>query len=119
MRRRDYRLFLQDMLVSARDAQEFIQDMSLEEFLSDRKTQNAVVRAIEIVGEAAKNIPKSVRDKYPDIPWSDVARMRDKVAHGYWGVDYEMVWKVVREEFPSLIPKIEAALRQERGEESS
>lgn len=117
MRARDHRLFLQDILVSAREAQEFAQGMSLSEFLEDRKTQNAVVRSIEIIGEAAKNMPKSVRDKYPDIPWSDMARMRDKVAHGYWGVDYEIVWKVLVEELPALIPKIEFALQQEQGED--
>lgn len=117
MRSRDYKLFLQDILVSAREAQEFARGMTLSEFLADRKTQNAVVRSIEIIGEAVKNIPKQVQDRYPEIPWSDMARMRDKVAHGYWGIDYEIVWKVLVEELPSLIPKIELVLQQERGED--
>lgn len=114
MKQRDYRLFIQDILNSIRDAREFVQGMSYEEFLADRKTQHAVVRAIEIIGEAAKNVPQAVRERYPDIPWSDMARMRDKVAHGYWGIDYEIVWRVVQEELPAAEPLLREAHEREQ-----
>lgn len=68
MRRRDYRLFLQDIQDAIQDAQAFVSGMDYEAFLADRKTQNAVVHSLEIIGEAAKHIPQSVRDRYSDIP---------------------------------------------------
>lgn len=114
MKRRDYRLFIQDILNSIYDARAFVQGMSYEEFLADRKTQYAVVRVIEIIGEAAKNVPQAVRERYPDIPWSDMARMRDKVAHGYWGIDYEIVWRVVQEELPTVEPLLREAYVREQ-----
>lgn len=114
MKKRDYRLFLHDILDSIHDTQEFVQGMDYESFLKDRKTQNAVVRALEIIGEAAKNVPQTVRDRHPAIPWSDMARMRDKMAHGYWGIDYEIVWRVVQEELPVVEPLVREALESEQ-----
>ena len=74
-----------------KNAMDFVRDMSYEEFVKDTKTVYAVIRAIEIIGEAVKNIPEDVRNKYPEIPWRAMAGMRDKVIHAYFGVKLERV----------------------------
>ena len=81
MKKREFRDYLDDILGSVDDVEVFIRGMSYEEFLRDRKTINAVVRSIEIIGEAARHIPKSIRDKAPDVPWKEIVGMRNKVAH--------------------------------------
>ena len=83
----------------------------LEAFAADKKTINAVIRSLEVLGEAAKRIPANVRKKYPQIPWKRMAGMRDKLIHEYAGVDIEIVWGVVREELPPLVPRIEKIVR--------
>jgi len=72
----------------------FVKSMSYDEFVQDDKTVFAVVRAIEIIGEAVKNIPEEVRGSYPEIPWKDMAGMRDKLIHSYFGIRLERVWKL-------------------------
>ena len=87
--------------------------MNLESFSNDRKTINAVVRSLEVVGEAAKNIPDGVKKKYPDIPWKKMAGMRDKLSHEYFGIDEGIVWKVATEELPPLKKFIQKILKNE------
>jgi uncharacterized protein with HEPN domain len=111
---RNVELFVKDILRNMRDAEEFIQGLSYEQFAEDKKTFNAVVRAIEIVGEAAKSIPEELRAKYPAIPWREMAGMRDKVVHHYFGVDKEAVWIVAKERVPALKPVFEAILNDLR-----
>jgi uncharacterized protein with HEPN domain len=81
--------------------------MTFQDFLRDKKTQNAVIRSVEVIGEAAKKIPKSIREKYKLIPWKKMAGMRDKMIHEYFGVDLEILWKTIKEDVPSLKPLIE------------
>jgi uncharacterized protein with HEPN domain len=76
--------------------------MSYETFAADKKTVNAVIRSLEVLGEAAKHIPTSFRRKHPDIPWSKMAGMRDVLIHDYMGVDLKTVWKVAQERLPEL-----------------
>ena len=80
----------------------FVKGMSYDEFVQDDKTVFAVVRAIEIIGEAVKNIPEEVRGSYPEIPWKDMAGMRDKLIHSYFGIRLERVWETANEENPPL-----------------
>jgi len=108
--KRDCRVYLRDILQAFRNAQQFVGRMSYEEFLSDRKTISAVLRELEIVGEATKQLPASVRRKYPQIPWSDMVGMRDKLIHFYFGVDMEIVWETVKGRIPELEPLIEDVL---------
>jgi len=105
--------YIEDILEAMTNAIEFTKDMSYEEFVKDTKTVYAVIRAIEIIGEAVKNIPEDIRKKYPDIPWRSMAGMRDKVIHAYFGVKIERVWEVVKRDIPNLKPKFEKMLREE------
>ncbi len=100
-------LYIRDMLENMQDIEEFVRGMGYEQFSKDKKTINAVLRSIEIIGEAAKHVPDSVRDRYPDIPWREMAGMRDKVTHAYFRVDLETVWVAITERIPMLRPAIE------------
>lgn len=112
--KREYTLFIKDILEAMERIEEFVGEMSFEELLADDKTQSAVVRKLEVIGEATKNIPQHIRKRYPQIPWSSMARMRDRLSHGYWVVDCEIVWKVVKEELPNLKPKIKEIYHEQR-----
>ncbi len=103
-------LYIKDILQNMRDAEQFIEGMTYEQFVNDKKTFNAVVRAIEVIGEAAKNVPPTIRTRYPVIPWKEMAGMRDKVTHFYFGVDREAIWLAVQERIPPLKPTIEQIL---------
>jgi uncharacterized protein with HEPN domain len=94
--------YLDDILAAIADVAEFTGDMSYETFAADKKTVNAVIRSLEVLGEAAKHIPTSFRRKHPDIPWSKMAGMRDVLIHDYMGVDLKTVWKVAQERLPEL-----------------
>lgn len=80
----------------------FIEGMNFEQFKSDDKTSSAVIRKFEIIGEATKNIPNSIKDKYPQIPWKDIAGMRDKLIHAYYEVDLNLVWITIQKRLPEL-----------------
>jgi uncharacterized protein with HEPN domain len=86
--------------------------MDYKSFANDDKTLSAVVRKIEIIGEATRNIPSSITDKYTNIPWSDMAKMRDKVIHSYFGIDYMTIWNVVKIRFPEMKPELEKILTE-------
>lgn len=109
--KRDPRIFINDILECIAKIEKFVGDMNFEEFLKDEKTKSAVVRELEVIGEATKNIPKSIRERYKSVPWSQMAKTRDKMIHFYFGVDYEIAWKVVKERLPEIKPSIEKVLK--------
>ncbi|MCD6448592.1 MAG: DUF86 domain-containing protein [Thermoplasmata archaeon] len=109
---RDYRLFIKDIIDAIERIEEFVAGMNFEEFENDDKTVSAVVRKLEIIGEATKNIPDEIKEKYPKLPWKEMAKIRDKLIHGYFSVDFEIVWKVIKEELPELKPKIRKILNE-------
>lgn len=95
----------------------YLQNTSLgvtkAEFLSDATYQRAFVRSIEIIGEASKQVPSDFKEKYPEVEWRLMSGMRDRLIHGYFGVDYEIVWDVVTNKIPDLQVKIEHILVKE------
>ncbi len=108
--KRDAALYVKDILDAMEKAENFIGEISQEDFFLDTKTNFAVVRCLEIIGEATKNIPDAVREKYKDIPWRDMAGMRDKVSHFYFGINFNKVWLAVKKNFPILKPRMKQVL---------
>ncbi|MCX5806026.1 MAG: DUF86 domain-containing protein [Proteobacteria bacterium] len=106
--------YLDDILTAIADVEEFTRGMHYETFAEDKKTVNAVIRSLEVLGEAAKRIPTSFRQKYPDIPWSKMAGMRDVLIHDYMGVDLKTVWKVAQERLPELKLMLERLISAKR-----
>jgi len=111
--KREYKLFIQDIKECIAQIDEFVGNMKLEDFKADEMVSSAVVRKLEVIGEATKNIPSEIRQKYKELPWSDMAKMRDKIIHGYFGIDYEVVWKTIKERLPEIKPKIDSILELE------
>jgi uncharacterized protein with HEPN domain len=111
MKVRDYRDYLQDIFDAVNDIENFVDNMTYEEFIKDRKTLNAVVRSIEIIGEASKNIPETMKAKHKELPWKQMAGMKDKLIHAYFGVDVETLWKAVKENIPPLRQSIQQMLK--------
>ena len=105
--KREYCDYIQDVIDSIDKTQKFTEGLTYDAFREDSKTVFAVIRALEIIGEAVKNIPESLRSKYSDIPWKEMAGMRDKLIHEYFGVKYEIVWDTIKIEIPELKSKFE------------
>ncbi len=112
--KRNIKLYLQDIQESILAIEEYTHDIAEDEFYSNRQLQDAIVRRLEIIGEAVKNIDDDFRDKYPQIPWKKVAGMRDVVAHEYFGVKLDRVWDVVRNDLPRLKKEIFEIMKKEK-----
>ena len=91
-----YEDYLDDIRSAIVEIADFTKGMSFEQFSNDKKTINAVLRSLEVIGEAAKKIPNSIRREHPDVPWQKMTGMRDKLIHDYSGVDYEIVWETIK-----------------------
>ncbi len=110
--KREVRDYLNDILSSIADIRLFTSGMTFPQFTSDRKTVNAVIRALEIIGEATKKIPADIREGHPDLPWSEIAAMRDKLIHEYFGVDLEIVWETVQSDLNPLEKALQVVLEK-------
>jgi uncharacterized protein with HEPN domain len=108
---RDPHVYLDDILDAAKKAREFSAGFSFEQFEADEKTVYAVVRALEIVGEASKQVAPEIRDLAPEIPWRLMTGMRDKLIHAYSGIDLKVVWRTIQEELPGVVAGIESLIR--------
>jgi len=106
MSKRKPRLYLEDIKDSIEKIEKYTRDLSLDEFIKNTLTIDAVVRNLTIIGEAARNIPEEVKLKNPDIAWSEAIGMRNKVAHEYFGVDEDILWKTIKEDLPTLKKQI-------------
>ena len=107
MKEREYKDYLQDILDSINDIKTFVEEINIEQFKNDKKTINAVVRSIEIIGEAANHISVSFQRSHKQIPWKQVIGMRNRLIHAYFDVDYDSVWDTVQEDIPKLIEELE------------
>ncbi len=105
--------YLRDILEMMDKVTRFIGEMSFTEFAADDKTSFAVFRALEVIGEAAKQVPGPVRRRHPNVPWRRMAGMRDRLIHGYFGVDIEIVWETATQLVPELRPQLAQVLREE------
>ena len=95
-------IFIEHIIESITDIENFTENIEKENFLENKEKQNAIIRSLEIMGEAVKNIPQNIKTKYKDVPWKEIAGTRDKITHHYFGVDLGLIWKVVKENIPIL-----------------
>ena len=101
---------LRHMLDAAQKAIEFTRGCNSDDLRKDDKLALSVVRLLEIIGEAAKNVSNQYRKEYPEIPWQQIAGIRDRLVHGYFDIDLDIVWKIVSEDLPPLVSQLEEAI---------
>lgn len=118
-RDRDFLFYLEDMLESMHRIKKYTADLSFEEFKESDLRIDAVIRNLEIIGEASNNIPEEVTSKYPELPWKKMYGLRNLIAHEYFGIDYENIWKIISDELPNNIQDLESAIKEEKKSESS
>jgi len=102
MAKREDKLYFKDILDAISKIEKYTKNLSYEEFFNNLMVIDAVVRNLEIIGEATKNLSKEIKSQYPEIPWREMADMRNKLIHEYFGIDLEIVWKTVKYRIPEL-----------------
>ncbi len=108
--KRSYILYLHDIVTSIEKIRSYTEDLSYEEFVQSEMVLDAVVRNLEIIGEASGHIPESTQNAFPQVPWRLMKSMRNILIHEYFGVDYEILWKTVQESLPALLKALRQAL---------
>jgi uncharacterized protein with HEPN domain len=103
---RDLRVYLQDIVAACESINAFTAGMDFEAFRDDDKTASAVIRKFEVIGEATKQLPEEFRQCHPEIPWKEMAGMRDRLIHFYFGVDHRLVWQTITDRLPQLARQI-------------
>lgn len=106
-------MYLDDILNSMSRILEYIEGYSFSDFKKDYKTLDAIIRNFEIIGEASKNVPTEIKDKYVDVPWDEMYLLRNKISHEYFGIDYEIIWDLISNYIPDNKAQIEGILRDE------
>lgn len=113
MRPNDWRIRMEDILEATDRISRYIRGMSFGAFSQDTKTVDAVIRNLEVIGEAARHIPPDFEARHPEIPWSRMRGMRNVLAHEYFGVDLSILWQTVTQNLPPLVPLLKGALEAE------
>ncbi len=108
---RDYRDFLRDMVMACRSIIRFAVGMTLDDYLEDERTRFAVMRGYEILGEAVRHVPAELKQAHPDIPWSTMASVRNRIIHGYFGIDDSILFTTIDADLKPLLPALEALAR--------
>lgn len=112
MSKRGNKEYILDINEAIQRILDYVGKMNYDQFLKDGKTQDAVVRNIEIIGEATKNLSEEFRNRYKNIEWKDIAGMRDKIIHFYFGVKWDIVWSVIKNKLPALKNKIDSIINE-------
>jgi uncharacterized protein with HEPN domain len=108
---RDYRDFLNDMVMACRSIIRFADRMTLDDYLADEKTRYAVMRGFEILGEAVRHLPEPLKLANPDIAWTTMAAVRNRIVHGYFGIDDSILFTTIDQDLKPLLPRLEALAR--------
>jgi len=111
---RDPILYLEDMVLSMERVQEYIQGLDFQQFKWDYKKVDTVIRNFEVIGEASKNIPSNIKKKYANVPWEEMYRLRNRIPHSYFGIDYEILWSIASEHLPQNLNDILVIIEIER-----
>ena len=111
MNERTWRLFLEDIIDSIEKIEKYIIGMDFTNFAGDDKTVDAVVRNLEIIGEESKNIPENIKAEHSEVPWHRMAGLRNVLAHEYFGIDLNIIWKIARENLPEVVPLLKKILK--------
>lgn len=114
MTKRSIRLFVEDIVESMGKVRRYTRDMDYDAFVQDERTVDAVIRNLEVIGEASKSIPSKVRAKYPGIPWKNMIGLRNITIHEYFGVDLTIIWEIITKNIPETEPKVKAILKDLR-----
>jgi len=104
-------MYLEDIQTAMLRISEYLHGYSFEGFKMDYRTVDAVIRNFEIIGEASKNLPEHIKEKYPAVPWEEMYLMRKKISHEYFGVDYEIIWDIANHDLPVNLAQIEEILK--------
>lgn len=111
MSKRDWRLFVEDILECIGKIEKYIKNMEFDKYEKDSKTIDAVVRNLEIIGEASKNIPENIKMRYKNVYWKGIVGLRNRIIHEYFGVDLKIIWHIIKEEIPILREQMEDILK--------
>jgi hypothetical protein len=110
---RQWKLRISDILECIARIKEYTNGVSFEQFLSDKKTIDAVLRNLEIIGEAVYHIPETIQERYSDLPWAEMRAMRNIVAHEYFGVNLNIIWNTTQSNLPPIVAELEEILKKE------
>ncbi len=105
-------IFIEHISESIEKIESYAKNLTKEKLTKDTKVQDAIIRRIEVIGEAAKNLPDGFKKWHPEVEWSEIIRTRDKITHHYFGVDLDIVWDIVKRDLPGLKKKIQVILEE-------
>jgi uncharacterized protein with HEPN domain len=114
--KREFILYLEDMLQSMERIEEYLGALDFQKFKMNYLVVDAIVRNFEIIGEASKNIPSDIQEKYPEIPWRKMVGLRNLIAHEYFGIDYEMIWEIAKNSLPKNKTDLSKIIKKEKAQ---